>query len=75
MVTKENKKVQFETNFGSPLVWQELPDKIASRISFASETNGINDKENWDVAIDFLSNNIAQLQKVFKQELDKILRV
>ena len=71
----ESKKERLEANFGAALVWQELPNKIASRISFASETNGINDKENWDAAIDFLSKNIAKLQKVFKQELDKILRV
>lgn len=70
----ESQKEQYENAFGRPLLWQELPDKKASRVSYASENSGISERENWDISIEFLSDHIAKLQKTFKQALDRMLR-
>ena len=69
----EKQRNELEEKCGSKFVWQELPDKRASRISLSSERGGINDTDDWDTSINFLSKNVGKMHDVFKPALDKIL--
>jgi len=68
------RRAEFEKAFGAELDWRELPDKRASKISFASEEGGIDDQDNWDRPIEFLSDAAARMRKTFQHALDEALR-
>ena len=70
----EKDRTSIEQEFGSSLNWQELPDKRASRISYASDDCGIDDVESWDYSVQFLSENIVKLKEVFQKRLNAILK-
>jgi len=70
----EKDKVRLENAFGEELCWEKLGDKRASRIKFETENVNINDRECWNEAIAFMTENIAKMYDVFKPELDKIFK-
>ncbi|NLV50810.1 MAG: DUF4268 domain-containing protein [Clostridiales bacterium] len=55
-------------------MWQDLPGKRACRICVQYHNYGLNNEEQWDNIIDWLSSNIAALIKVFKPLLDVIMK-
>lgn len=56
---------QIEGQFGAPLYWQELKDKRACRISQSDDRFGLDDENQWNHAIAFMSKRMAALQEVF----------
>ena len=62
------KREMLEIKFGNKLIWERLDDKIASRIKFSMYTNYF-DKENWQLMIDFLTENYVKLENAFRDEL------
>jgi len=68
------RRAEFETAFGAKLDWQELPEKCPSRISATSDDGGIDDQDNWDRPIEFLSDAAARMRKTFQRALDEVLR-
>lgn len=70
----EEKKNEIENMFGGALDWQELFGKKACRISIHFNDYGLNDEENWDKIIDFLSDSILKLITALKPQLDAILK-
>lgn len=66
------KESEIKNLFEAPLVWQELPEKRASRISLRFDDYGLKDEEHWDEIIEFLANSLTALIKTFKPLLDTI---
>ena len=70
----KSKGNDIDSSFSGPLIWQDLPGKRACRISVKYNDFGLLNEEHWDDIIDWLSNNIAILMKVFKHHLDAIMK-
>jgi len=55
-----------EESFGSPLDWQRLDGKRASRICYyVHDHNGLRDREHWDELQDAMINAMIRMEKVF----------
>jgi Predicted nuclease of the RecB family len=67
------RKGEIEAQFGSALIWQELPERRASRIYTQYDISGLADKAQWQSAIAFLAHSIAELLRVFRQPIDAAL--
>ena len=56
-----DKKVDVEAEFGEPLAWKRLNDKISSRIEFQADFDGF-DKSNWPEMIEWMVIKMSKLQ-------------
>ncbi|MGI8882988.1 MAG: DUF4268 domain-containing protein [Pyrinomonadaceae bacterium] len=65
------KREMLETKFGNKLIWERLNDINASRIKFSMDTNYF-EKENWQIMIDFMTENYVKLENAFRDELTAI---
>jgi len=63
-----------DSSFLEKLDWQDLPGRRAYRICVHYNDFGLKDEEHWDDIIEWFSNSIAELMRVFKPLLDKIMR-
>ena len=64
-------KEQIESDFEGQLEWKRLEDKRACRIT--SQTNGnANDKDRWDDMIEFMTDSMVKMEKVFSPLIKKI---
>lgn len=70
----KDKQAEIERAFPGELIWQALPGKRACRICVKYQTHGLNDEEYWDEIINFFADNLAELIRVFKPLLDKMLK-
>lgn len=70
----KSKENDIETSFREVLDWQDLPGKRACRICVQYKDYGLKNEDHWNDIIDWLSNNIAELMKVFKPWLDDIMK-
>lgn len=66
----KSEEIDINSSFPGELIWQSLPGKRACRICVQYHNFGLNNEEHWDEIIDWLSDNIAALIKVFKPLLD-----
>ena len=66
---KEKDKIEKE--FGNILIWERLNDKRACRIKVEIEGDIFN-KERWEGMIEFMTENMAKLEKTLKEPLSKI---
>ena len=62
------RKIEIETAFGKPLVWQRLDEKKACRIKYAKAYEGY-DRANWSEMVDWLVEHVAKLEKTFRPEV------
>lgn len=67
-------KDKLEAEFGAPLHWELLENKIASRISISMDGVSLKDENDWPKMIDFLGENISKLIATFKKPLAKALQ-
>jgi len=67
----EQQRTMIETSFGHELEWLRLDLKKASRIQFKKEFDGYN-RDNWSEMIEWLVENMSNLEKAFKQPLQKV---
>ena len=61
-----------EQKFGQELVWEELPDKKASRIKFELNQVDYFNKEDWNKMIEFMVEHMQQLEKTFREPIMKL---
>ncbi|MES2485561.1 MAG: DUF4268 domain-containing protein [Bacteroidota bacterium] len=77
----ENKRVfkalldhitEIEQSFGDKLIWEELPDKKASRIKYEMSAVDYFSKDNWPVIVDFLVTSMLKLEPTFRAYIPAI---
>lgn len=71
----KNNKEQIEKDFGSELVWEDLPNARACRISKSSEIGGWVDEETWDEVHAEMINLVIQLEKTFTPYIKNIQKI
>ncbi|QDU88405.1 hypothetical protein Pla175_17810 [Pirellulimonas nuda] len=54
-----------EAAFGDKLDWQELPDKIASRIAYFRPNSDVEDRASWPEQHRWLADHLQRIQDVF----------
>jgi hypothetical protein len=64
-------KEAVEHEFGNPLGWEALDERIACRIKFEKPAN-IYDEEQWPEMIEFLVSSMMKLEKVFAPRIARI---
>lgn len=62
----------FAKKFGSPLDWQLLPDKRASRIRFVIPDYGLKDQDHWDELQERLIEAMIKLDKALQPYIRRI---
>lgn len=67
------RKMEIEDLFGSPLDWQLLPDKRASRIRFVLVDYGLKDNDHWDELQDQMIDAMVRLEKTFRPFIRQII--
>jgi len=67
----QKQKEEIETCFQAPVTWERLNDRRASRIKIETDGN-IFEKEQWDSMIEFMTDNMVNLENAFKPHLQKI---
>ena len=67
-----NMKSEIESEFGEPLQWDRMDEKILCRIK--TQLDGVNvfEKEDWPKMIDFLINASERMEAVFKKSVKKM---
>lgn len=65
-------KNSIEQIFGHELVWEELPEKKASRIKFELNQVDYFNKEDWTKMIEFMVEHMQQLEKTFREPVMKL---
>ena len=62
---------EIERTFGSPLSWERLDDKRASRVRYTLKEGGLRDEEKWQTIQDAMINAMDKLAKAVKPFLGK----
>ena len=65
-------KDEIEREFGSPLDWQELPGKRASRIAIYKEETDPADGDDWPNQIEWLVDKLRRLDSVFRYRVKNL---
>ncbi|HRE76597.1 MAG TPA: DUF4268 domain-containing protein [Flavobacterium sp.] len=63
---------EIESVFAEQLIWQELPDKKASRIKLEKTNFDYFQKEDWPEIIKFLVHSMLQLEKTFREPISRL---
>lgn len=66
-------KVEIEDLFDSPLEWQLLPDKRASRIRFVISSYGLKDQEHWDELQEQLIESMIRMDEALRPFINGLL--
>ncbi len=61
-----NQKTKIETELAEELVWEELPNKKASKIKLVKSGN-LFDQEQWENYHKWMLDSVLKLQKVFSK--------
>lgn len=65
------KKSEIETAFGQPLEWEELPDRVASRVAIYRKGDVANTAD-WPEYTDWLLENVGRLRAVFQPHIAQL---
>jgi hypothetical protein len=65
-------KDSIEKEFGSPLKWERLDDKISSRVGLYRSGVNIYNREDWDKMLGFLPADMIKLEKAMRKPLANI---
>ncbi|MCX6740819.1 MAG: DUF4268 domain-containing protein, partial [Candidatus Parcubacteria bacterium] len=65
-----HEKESIEKEFGSPLIWERMEDKVTSRIKY--QLDGVNafEKEDWVKINQFLIDATIRMEKIFKKQVE-----
>lgn len=64
-----DQKLEIEEKFENQLIWEELPDKKASRIKYELNQVDYFNKEDWPKMIEFMVKHMKKLELAFKEPL------
>ncbi len=67
-----SQKEQIEKEFGSPLIWNELPTKIVSTIGITKENADIMNESDWENQFAWLVDKLEKLDKVFRRRVREL---
>lgn len=65
----QSEKAAIESAMGEPLSWQELPERIGSRIALYKEDVDPTDEDDWPNQHRWLADALARLDRTFRQRL------
>ena len=63
---------QIEKEFGSPLLWNELPAKIMSTIGITKDNADIMNEDDWENQFAWLVDKLEKLDKVFRRRVREL---
>jgi hypothetical protein len=69
-----SKKDTIEAQFGEPLTWERLDDKVTARIKFELSDVSIFNEEHWGKMIAFMINVVPKFESSFKKPIQELSR-
>jgi hypothetical protein len=67
-----SKKDAVETEFGQPLVWERLDEKVTARVKYELSNVSIFNEEDWDKMIEFMVKYVPKFEAAFKKPIQEI---
>jgi len=67
-----DEKDKIEENFGSSLVWSELPNKSTSNVALSLENTDFRNEKDWENQFDWLANKLEKLDLVFRKRVREL---
>lgn len=68
----EKMKVEIEDNFGAPLIWERMSDKVSCRIKYQLDGVNMFDEQDWQQMIEFMVDASERMVKAFKGPVKKL---
>ncbi len=65
-------KGPIESEFGHPLEWDRMNDKISSKVYYKLDGVSIYNYKDWDKALNFIKTNIINLEKAVREPLKEV---
>jgi len=65
-------KDKIEKDFGSPLVWERMDDRVTSRIKYQLDGVNLYNEEDWKKMNEFMIDGALRLHKVFKERVQRL---
>lgn len=65
-------KEEIEREFGQPLVWERLDTKKACRIKYELNDVDCNNKDDWNMMVEFLVDGMVRMERAFRDPLAKV---
>jgi hypothetical protein len=69
-----SKKDAVEAEFGQPLIWERLDDKITARVKFELSDVSIFNEEDWEKMIGFMVKYVPKFEAAFKKPIQELGR-
>lgn len=66
------RKEAIEAEFGGPLIWERMTDRVSSRIDVLKEGVSYADKEDWGEMIRFLIDSSERIHRAFKDPVQRL---
>lgn len=66
------KKEQIEKDFGAPLIWERMDEKVSCRIKSQLDEVSVYEKEKWDEMVEFLIDASERMVKAFKTPVKQL---
>lgn len=63
---------QIENEFGEPLIWERMDDKVSCRIKAQLEDVSIYERVDWDKMIDYMVDVSERMEKVFREPIKQL---
>jgi len=65
-------KDKIEKDFGSPLVWERMDDRVTSRVKYQLDGVNLYNEEDWKKMNEFMIDGALRLHKVFKERVQRL---
>jgi hypothetical protein len=63
---------EIESEFGQPLVWQELPNNKMSRVKIELSSVNLFDESDWDKMNQFFIENLPKFERAFREQIIRL---
>lgn len=70
----QERKDQIEKEFGEPLIWERMDDKVSCRIKAQLDDVSIYEREDWDRMIDYMVDVAERMEKAFRNPVKQLNR-
>ena len=68
------RKAQIEADFGGPLVWERMEDRVSCRIKSQLDGVSLYEKEDWDKMITYMNDVSERMVKAFRNPVKLLNR-